>query len=116
MFRTSLIDEFFKGWNRPVMEVKGWKSIPTDNGYVIIANTLGIEKKDIKINLDGKTLTLEGKTEVKEIDFTNTVKYRWDLSNLITRIENIEYEVKNGLVYIDIFTSEKQKQIAIKQR
>jgi HSP20 family molecular chaperone IbpA len=105
----NYFDELFKSWDRPVKEAKGWQSTETDYGYVIVANVLGIDKENIKLELNKSTLSLVGKTEVKEINFTNSVSYSWDISNIIVEIEKIEYQVKNGLVYIQIFTEKNKK-------
>ena len=110
----SLIDEFLKSWDRPVREVTGWKATQTEFGTLIVANVLGISKENIKVNLEKATLSLKGETEVKEIEFTNKVNYAWNISNIIADLENIEYEVKDGLVYIFLYTSkEKKRKIAI---
>lgn len=113
----NYFDELFKSWNRPVKESKGWQLTQTDYGYLIVANALGIDKENIKLELNKSTLTLSGKTEVKEIEFTNSVNYSWDISKIVVEIENIEYEVKDGLVYILLYMQkDKKPQIKIEYK
>lgn len=107
-------DEIIKSWNRPITEIKGWKAIPNENGYLVVANTVGVSKDNIKIELSKNVLTLSGYTEVKDISFTNSVNYKWDVSEFSKEILGIEYEVVDGLTYIQILTEkEKEKEILI---
>jgi HSP20 family molecular chaperone IbpA len=107
-------DEIIKSWNRPIIESKGWKVIPNSNGYLVVANTVGVSKDNIKIELSKNVLTLSGHTEVKDISFTNSVNYKWDVSEFGKQIIGIEYEVVDGLTYIEILTEKpKEKEIRI---
>jgi HSP20 family molecular chaperone IbpA len=86
---------------------------------MLVANTLGVSKDNVKVALNKHVLTLSGDTEVKEINFTNSVNYKWDLSEFRKEILGIEYEVVDGLTYIQILTkeeSEKEIEITYKER
>jgi HSP20 family molecular chaperone IbpA len=112
----SLIDEFIKSWDRPVREVKGWKATETEDGVLIVANALGIGKEDLKLELNKGTLTLKGETEEKEIDFVNKVSYSWDISKYLSELQNIDYEARNGLVFIHLNLEEEKSNIKIKYK
>jgi HSP20 family molecular chaperone IbpA len=98
-------DLIWKNWSRPITEVTGWVSTKTKDGYVILANTIGVSKDDIKVDFEGNYLTLSGKTEIMGGFFT-TANYRWNIKNLKNDIDNIDYLVKDGFTYIYIVTKE----------
>lgn len=113
----SLIDEIVKSWTRPVQESYGYKFIRSKDGYILIANTLGIDEKDLQLDLDRKVFSLKGETKNEDIDFINKVNYRFDVSRLKEKIEKIEYEVKNGLTIVHFFVENSdEKKIEISRK
>lgn len=115
---TDLFDLVFKTWDRPMKEVNGYRKISTDYGYLIVANALGINKDNLEIDLTRETLKIQGKTEIEDIDFTNSVNYQFYVgSKVYEEIDKIEYELKDGLAYISIYTKPaKKKDIKITYR
>lgn len=114
MTNSFFFEEIFKGWKRPVIEANGYKFIKNDKGYMLIANTLGISKSDLTLELKKKIFTLKGETKNQEIDFTNKVNYQLDLSKIDEDIEEIEYTVENGLTIVQFkVSSEPEKHIPI---
>lgn len=107
-------DLIFSKWNRPIKEVNGYKILDTEKGKLIVVNALGISKKDLNVEIVKNTLIIEGKTEVKEIDFTNSVRFEFDISKVKDRLESIDYELKNGLVFVNLnIHIEPEKEIKI---
>jgi len=110
----DLFDLVFKRWERPVLEANGYKILNTDNGCLIVLNVLGISKEDLKLDVKNGFLSIEGKTEAKEIDFINSVNYKFNISQLKNKVESVDYELKNGLAYINLnYKKEKEKEIKI---
>ena len=110
----DLFDLVFKRWERPVLEANGYKILNTDNGCLIILNVLGIGRDDLKLEIKNGFLVIDGKTEVKEIDFINSVNYKFNVSQLRNKVDSVDYELKNGLAYISLnYKKEKEKEIKI---
>lgn len=102
---SDFFNLLWANWERPMKEVRGYQKVATDYGYMIVANALGISKDDLKIKLTREELTIEGKTTIKDIDFTNSVSYRFAVGRkLYEEIDAIEYELIDGLAYIHIYT------------
>lgn len=102
MLDFDVFDILFKNWDRPVKEVSGYRWLDTDNGKVLILNALGISKENLKVELAQQTLSVNGKTELKEFDITNSVNYKFNIQrSFVERLKEIKYEVKDGLVFIE---------------
>lgn len=108
----DFFDLVLGNWNRPMKEVSGYKTIETEKGYLLVVNALGINKSDLEIKLEGNTLSIKGVTELKEIDFSNSVSYKFKVGT--DRLDSIEYDVKDGLAYIYLNIKHKQNEIEIK--
>ena len=105
----DFFDLIVKNWTRPFKEVSGYKTIETSDGYLIVVNALGIDKKDLEVKLQGNTLNITGTTEIEEINFNNNVSFKFDLSRVIRKLDGIQYEVKNGLAYIYLNIKPEEK-------
>ena len=106
-----------KSWSRPVKEVKAYRVIESESGYKIIFNALGVDKEDIEVKLLQNNLYVRGKTEDDDIEFTNSVNYQLNVSNLTHKIEKIEYQLKNGLLVVHlILEQQKNKNITIQYK
>jgi hypothetical protein len=101
-------DLIWKNWTRPIREMQGWVQDKTKDGYVILANTIGVSKDDLKLEFEGNTLTLSGKTEIMG-GFVTSANYRWNISELRSQIKNVDYLVKDGFTYIYIVTKEEAR-------
>lgn len=115
---TDLFDLVFKNWDRPMKEVKGYRTITTDYGYLIVANALGINKEDLNIEFTSEYLKVNGKTNIESIDFVNSVNYQFYVGRkLYEEVENIKYELKDGLLYVHIYRKpEIEKNILIEYK
>lgn len=111
---NDLFNVVFKSFDRPLKEVNGYKVIQKDYGYCLIINALGVDKNDLKIEVNRDTLRVSGKTEIKEIEFTNSINLVLDISQIKDKIEKVKYTMKDGLVYISLhLKQEKEKKIDI---
>lgn len=97
-----------KNWTRPVYEATGYKVIPVDNGYQIVLNVLGIKEKDITIKVDKDVLSIEGKSVNDLIKFTNSVNYKFDITLLRGDLEEIKYEIADGLMIVSLISKEAE--------
>jgi len=113
----DLFDLVWKNWNRPMKEISGYKTISTEDGYLIVANALGISKDDLKVELTREYLKISGETINKDIDFTNSVNYQFNITKIYSDIDKITYELKDGLAYINIkMTEPKTRKIKIEYK
>lgn len=111
---NDMFNVVLKSFNRPLKEINGYKVIEKDFGLCVIVNALGVDKDDLKVEVVKNILKIYGKTEVKEIDFTNSINLSLDINKIKSQLENIEYEFKSGLVYINLYLKqEEQKEIKI---
>lgn len=109
-------------WNRPFKEKDGYYTMRSKdgNGFIVVFNTLGISKDDIKVSheiSDDKTavkLNVYGKTKISEIENTYESKYSILISSkgYSEKIEDVKYTVRDGLTIIYVKTNkitEKQQ-------
>jgi HSP20 family protein len=127
-----LFDRNFLEWEKdfPAMEMTHW--VPTmdvkekDNFYLIRADLPGVNPKDIEINFENGTLTIQGKkeSEVKEekenylrIERTAGSFYRAINLSDVTDSTKIEAKSKNGVLEISIPKTKKSsaQKIQIKE-
>ena len=113
----GLFSSLYNRFNRPVRDMSPYAVYKSPGkGYIVVCNTLGMDKNDLSVNIERSkgraypVLRIKGATEIKKIDFRNTV----DLAVLLKldeEIESVNYEVKNGLtiVYIKVKIVEEPK-------
>ena len=105
-------DEFFNlmwnRFNRPVKDQYPCSVYSADGkGYVIVCNTLGMDKNDLSVKIEKQKgcpnpiLHIKGATNLSKIQFNNTVDISIELRFEHT-IEEVNYEVKNGLTTVYI--------------
>jgi HSP20 family molecular chaperone IbpA len=111
---NDFFDLVWKSWERPIKEVKAFRVLETHDGYQIVCNALGIDKEDIKVQLLNNSLHIEGETSDDEIEYTNKVKYQFNVSRIANDIEKIDYTLRNGLLIVNIITLKtKKKEIKV---
>jgi HSP20 family molecular chaperone IbpA len=121
-FNREINDLFkltFNTFNRPVKDMQPYRYIKKDNGFIFVVNTLGIKREDIIVQITNeqgdpyKQLRVQGKTEMERINFENSVDLAIRLK-IEEEIEEIAYEVNNGLtiIYLKIKKVPKQEMSA----
>lgn len=103
----SGFDSIFKSWNRPLTESNGYKIKDTEKGQLIIINVVGIDKDELTVIIEGSTLKVKGKTRLKEIDFVTETNFSIPIR--VHNLKNIEYELKNGYLYVYLNAKEDSK-------
>lgn len=110
----SFFDRAWNNFNRPVKDMYPYQAYKAENGYIIVCNTLGIDKKDISVGIEREkgtaypVLKIKGKSELERINFENSV----DLGILLkfrSDIASVKYEVKNGLTIVYLKVEEPEK-------
>lgn len=112
--RNDFFDEFadlfklsFSNFNRPVKDMQPYRYERTENGFIFIVNTLGINKNDILVEINVQQgdpyryLHIKGSTEMEKINFKNSVDLAIRL-RITEDIEELAYEVKDGLTIVYI--------------
>lgn len=108
----SKMDNIF---NRPVRDQKPFTVYQNDKGYVVVCNTLGISRNDLKINVSKElgnpypVLAITGESKIEKIEFSNNINLRIRLM-MEDEIESVSYETKDGLTLIYL----KMKQLTNK--
>ena len=94
-------------FQRPTLDQKPYKAYSTENGMILVVNTLGISKSDINVEMSRplangfRKINVSGKTKIPTINEENKI----DLSIILkfqVEIQKINYEVKDGFTYIYI--------------
>jgi len=117
MTDLDLFGLVLKNWTRPVYEATGYKVIPTEGGYQIVLNVLGIKEKDIAIKVDRGVLSVSGKTENELIKFTNSVNYKFNVENIKNDLDEVKYEVQDGLMIVTLILKEpKENKVKITRK
>jgi HSP20 family molecular chaperone IbpA len=99
-------DDFFNPFyvsgefERPFKEVNRIKCYNREGQDVIVANTLGVSKNDIKVSLKDLVLSIAGKTN-NEYTGENSVDYQIRVGTGKT-IKKITYKVEDGYTYVFI--------------
>ena len=106
----DLFPNLWNKFNRPVKDQFPYSLYKADNkGYIVVCNTLGIDKKDLSVNVvkeKGRsypTLRVKGETDIENIGFHNMVDLAISLK-LENPIDDVKYEVRNGLTLVYIKT------------
>lgn len=115
----ELLNYFFNSgldFIRPIKNLSPYRSYKVKDGYVIIADTLGIPKENIEVTLNenailtikGKAtqeITYEGKNKKHEKDIANTYEQNIRIGidkNIYQNITKIDYTVEDGVTTVHL--------------
>lgn len=110
----DLFSKIWNNFNRPVLDQRPFKAISVDKGYLIVVNTLGIDKSNLSVTLQNEKgraypiLKVVGETKLEKINFQNKVDMGISLK-IDDDIKGISYKCENGLTTIFIETEPKQQ-------
>lgn len=116
MLSNYLFYVLSKEWNRPLKEVDVRNVYKQDYGYLLLINVVGIPEERLLVDVINDNLTITGDIELEEIGFKNGVSYELSLEGI--DIKKIDWTVKDGLLYVEIYEDkpQKQKKIAINKK
>ena len=107
------LNQFFnQAWNqftRPVKDMQPFNCYSCDKGYIIVVNTLGIDKNNLSVTLENEkgraypVLKIVGETNLEKINFKNKVNLGISLK-IDQHIKDISYKCENGLTTILVET------------
>lgn len=85
-------------------------------GVYAVVKCLGIAEEDIKVELKNDCVVVQGKTKVKDVDYSQYVELPVS-KEILANVEKIQYEAKDGLVFVYLKTKmpEKKPQILIEK-
>lgn len=102
-------DSNFYRFNRAVKDQSPYRIKRYDDGLILVHNVLGINSKDITVDIENDKATsyivIRGETKDEITNTTYDVNSRFAVN--AEEIADIQYQLKNGLLYINI----KYKQI-----
>lgn len=98
-------------YTRATQDSKPWQMVKEDKKTTIVFNALGIKKEDIKIDViqegHSEYLTISGETKNEQLNKTYSVNGRFGIDS--AEIDNISWDVKDGLLNIEIAFKEPTK-------
>ena len=91
------------------------KVVVTKGVYAVV-KCLGIASEDVSVELKNDCVIVQGKTEVKGIAYSQYVELPVS-KEILANVEKIQYEAKDGLVFVYLKTKmpEKKPQILIEK-
>lgn len=115
----ELLNYFFNSgldFIRPIKNLSPYRSYKVEDGYIIIADTLGIPKEDVQVTLDESAIitikgkaqqvipyTYGGKKHEKDIENNYEQNIRIGIDkNVYQNIEKINYTVKDGVTTVHL--------------
>lgn len=108
-------DKGFYRFSRPTKDMNPYRIVHNDNKISIVINAVGVKKDDIKISierLNGRDyLVVNGETKNQVLETSYSINLRFIINP--ESIENIEWYVEDGLLYIDCFTKQAKTDISI---
>ena len=107
-FGDNMFNLMWNRFNRPVKDMQPTTIYRSEGkGYVIVVNTLGMDKNDLSVKIEKQKgrpnpiLHVKGETNLEKIHYNNTVDVSLEL-RFEHEIEDVSYEVKNGLTTVYI--------------
>lgn len=90
--------------------------ISVTKGVYAVVKCLGIAEEDVSVSLKDDCVIVQGKTEVKGITYSQYVELPVS-KEILNNVEKIQYEAKDGLVFVYLKTKmpEKKPQILIEK-
>ena len=90
--------------------------ISVTKGVYAVVKCLGIAEEDVSVSLKDDCVIVQGKTEVKGITYSQYVELPVS-KEILNNVEKIQYEAKDGLVFVYLTTKmpEKKPQILIEK-
>lgn len=112
MLYDLLWDRSFASANRLIKDSHPYQIIDEGNKKIIIINALGIAEEDIKVDVKVETysntkkyLYVEGETKNEIAGTTYSFSNRFSFDS--SKVEEIKYNCKDGLLYIELFYKEE---------
>lgn len=104
-------DRDFYRFSRNLKDMYPYEVIKKDNSSIIVHNVVGMPKDDIKIDIvkenkvDYLVIAGETKNEVTGRNYSVSSRFKIDGDE----VQNIDWYVKDGLLYIEVHFKEAQK-------
>lgn len=112
-------DKDFYSFNRLVKDMRPYSKKYYDDHMVLVHNVVGVSENDLSINIENENntayLVIKGETKDEILETTYSVNSRFSVD--ANKVDNIEYSLKDGLLYIYIYYKEPIKSnISIKKK
>jgi HSP20 family molecular chaperone IbpA len=110
MFIFDFDQRYYK-FGRTIKDMYPYEVIRKDNSSIVIHNVVGISPKDIKVSVEKENkvdyLVITGATKNEITSENYSVSSRFQIDS--DEISNIDWFLKDGLLYIEVFFKEPQK-------
>lgn len=112
-------DKDFYSFNRSTKDMYPYEIVRKENKNIIVFNALGLPKECIKVDFDKNRgtdyLVISGETKNEVTNKTYSVNGRFSIDS--NQIKDIEWYVKDGLLYVEVsFKQPEKPKINIKCR
>jgi len=104
-------DREFYRFSRNLKDMYPYEIIAEENKVVIVHNVVGLSKEDIKISgqregdIDFLVISGEKKNEITDKIYKVDSRFQVNAN----KIQKVDWEVKDGLLYIEVFLKEPEK-------
>lgn len=105
----DIFEKLTNNFSRPVKDQQPFSVYSNDKGYVVVCNTLGIDRNDLRVNVTKEhgnphpVLSITGESKIEKINFSNNINLRIRLCT-DAQIESVSFETKNGLTFVYLKT------------
>jgi hypothetical protein len=104
-------DDAHYRFSRPMLEREGWYSLEKDGKLLLLLNTLGVDKADIKLDVKStdnnkQMICVNGTTKNEDFDKDFSVNMNFIVGK---PMQNLEWDVKNGFLTMEITFQEPVK-------
>lgn len=83
------------------------EKVETDKKTTLIIKAPGVRGDDVKLTVDDNVLYVEGTSEDKELQKKYNISQMFTIKTNV--IDNITYDVRDGLIIIDLIKKDAQK-------
>lgn len=104
-------DRDYYSFHRNIKDMYPYEIVRKDNQSIIVFNALGLSKDNIKVTFDKVRgtdyLLINGEQKNEVTNKTYSVNGRFLID--VNEVKNIDWKVKDGLLYVNVYFKESEK-------
>lgn len=111
LFNFLDFDSDFYNFQRSIKDMKPYEVVKTNDKSTVVFNVLGLSKENISVTVEKQRgtdyLVISGEQKNEITNKTYSVNGRFIID--VNEVKNIEWRVKDGLLYIDVYFKQPEK-------